>query len=65
MDAEEAIFFRYFGEHYYGEWLPVLCEVHRTTTFARRSADPFRKLKESICQGFLSSTTPHNRAFAL
>ena len=60
MDTDEAIF-RYFREHY-GEWFPVLREVHRTT-FARQSANLW-KVKESIWQGLLS-WTPHDPAFAL
>jgi len=61
MDTYEAIF-RYFREHY-GEWFPALREVHRTTSFARQSANPW-KVKESNWQELLSSA-PHDPTFAL
>ncbi len=61
MNTYEAIF-RYFREHY-GEWFPALREVHRTTSFARQSANPW-KVKESIWQELLSSA-PHDPTFAL
>jgi hypothetical protein len=61
LDTDEAIF-RYFREHY-GQWFPALLEVHRTTSFARQSAN-LRKVKEGVWRELLSSA-PHDPAFAL
>ncbi len=60
LDTDEAVF-RYFREHY-GDWFPVLREVHRTT-FARQSANLW-KVKESVWQGLLPSAH-HDPALAL
>ena len=60
IDTDKGIY-RYFRGHY-GEWLPALSEVHRTT-FCRQAANLW-KVKEHLWQELLPSA-PHDPTLAL
>jgi hypothetical protein len=60
IDTDKEIYL-FFPRHY-GEWLPTLGEVHRTT-FARQAANLW-KVKERLWQELLL-LAPHEPAFAL
>ncbi len=58
LDKAIYLFFR----RHYGEWFPILGEVHRST-FARQAANLW-KLKESLWQELLA-LAPHDPTFAI